>query len=385
MFNQKEEDIVFETFTKFPFWAFQSMLFTLKPLSDNERFIGKVQHFTKLAYYTLCLILFPVAVVLILSYAVVQSDEFVEALSAVPNSVTVVLIAVKGYITFVRREQIWQMLQELKSIFEDRPYDNVKLKVKEHLDNYQKVVKPYAGIILFTYIPIVMPMLPYLITGKMKLTVDYWYPFDPYDNRVFIFVLIWVDWIAWNSLATLLAADCLLFALIALTVMELDILKRDLMAAMNLPDSQRTERTRSLIDRHNQLLNLCGDLNKIYSPTFLASFVITSFSLCLVAFQLSTGEADLEAYMFYIPYLAMLSGQVYLLCVFGQDMIDATQAISDGIYESGWEDTSDENFKKHLILIIQRSQKANRLTAMDFAEVSLSSFTTVSLLSKSLD
>lgn len=380
LFNQREGEIVFETFTLFPFFAFRTMLFTIEQLRGDESFFERVKHLGRVNYYRFCLIILPPSAIMIWGYAAVNASDIIEALSAVPNGMFVTLVSSKGIVTFLKRKQIWKVFLELKQIFEDHPNESVKSKVKEHLDTYQRKIKVYAGTFIMTWLPIAFPVVPYLINGTMSVTVDYWFPFDPYTRRWFPFVLFWGDWISWNSLATLLASDSLLFALVTLVAMEFDILKSDFQVAIS--SFQITnDTTKSLIDRHNKLLDICDSLSDIYSPTFLSAFVITSFNLCLVAFQLSTGQTDIDVisfYAFFVPYLAMLSGHAYLICDFGQNIIDATASIAEGIYESDWQDIKDESFKRQLLLTMQRSQKVNKLTAMGFAEVSISSFTNVS-------
>src|SRR5690349_13191632 len=82
--KSKEDEIVFETFTIFPFLAFRTMLFTLEPLKGGENYAEKFQHFVRVNYYRVALIFLPPAALMIWAYAVVNSEEIIEALSAVP-------------------------------------------------------------------------------------------------------------------------------------------------------------------------------------------------------------------------------------------------------------------------------------------------------------
>lgn len=378
MFNVKAEDIVFDSFTKFSMLMYRTMLFTFVQLKGDESIARKVLHFARIAFYGFCLSTLFLVIAMMIAYGVVNSDDLIKTLRAVPDALTVTLVTIKGFVSFVQRKKIWKLIQELKTIFEARPHENVKLKVKKHLDNYHKKVVGFAATIFMMLVFIVLfPMFPFMLYGKMKLTVDYWFPFDAFVRENFAYALLWGDWAAWITLITQVGADSMCIALLALLIMEIDILKQDFKDAMSLPGTQRMERTIFLVDHHNKLLELCDDLSNIYAPNFLATFVITSFCLCLVAFQLSSGHPDFQEYSFDSAYLGMLAGQVYLICVFGHDLIDGTQEIADGVYESGWEDIDDEPFKRRLGLIIQRSRRPKKLTAMGFAEVSLLSFTTV--------
>lgn len=152
LFNQKEDDIVFETFTKFPFFMFHTVLFTLVQLKGDESVARKFVHFARVNYYRFCLSAFPVAVTMIMAYAVVNSDDLIRALGALPNAVTIALIAFKGLVTFINRKKLWNLMQELKAIFEDRPFESVKSIVKEHLNLYQKHIRPYAVTFLLTFL-----------------------------------------------------------------------------------------------------------------------------------------------------------------------------------------------------------------------------------------
>ena len=103
--------------------------------------------------------------------------------------------------------------------------------------------------------------------------------------------------------------------------------------------------------------------------------------MCFIAFELSLASAKVATYAYYMPFLCMTVGLIFLLCVFGQKLIDSSEAVAEGIYDSGWEDFDEHAFKKQFILILLRAQKAKKFTAMNFATISLPSFTTVSLIS----
>lgn len=79
-----------------------------------------------------------------------------------------------------------------------------------------------------------------------------------------------------------------------------------------------------------------------------------------------------------MPYLGMVGGQCLLLCFYGQKILDRSGAVADGAFNCGWENFGDVSFNKQLILLIQRSHRTKRLTAMNFADISLATFTSVS-------
>lgn len=377
MFNTPEDEIDFNSFMKFSAVCYNYVLFDFKPLSENASWIERIRHFGKVNFFRFCIACFCVAETSLVAFSILIASDFVEASANVPNVVTVVLIIVKAVVNLVRRKDIWILFGELQGIFDTRNGENAKYKIKEYLDGYHNFIKAYGLTILFVFLPIAMPVVNFLIYGTMKLTVNYWFPFEAFIPENFPFALAWVLFIAYNCLVQMLAADALLYALITVVAMEFDILKLDLVNLKFSTAGQRLEKFNHLILRHNKLLDIGDQLQDIYGITFLLTFGISSLVLCFVAFHLSTA-ADLAAYAFYVPYMCMICGQVLLLCVFGQKLFNSSEEVADGIYTCDWEQFKDETFKKEMILMILRSRRAKKLTAMNFADVSLPSFTTVS-------
>lgn len=377
MFNPTEDEINFESFVKFPLFCYKLVFFAFDPLSAHPSLLERLVHSARMNYCRICLCAFVIAEISMCMFSFIIAEDFVTASASVPNVVTVLLIFLKVFVSFVRRKDIWNIFEDMRAIFATRVNENGNYKIKEYLDGYHFFIKIYTSTIILVFLPIAMPVLSYAVYGTMKLTVNYWFPFDAFTPQHFPIALTWVNVNAWNCLAFMLAADSLLYSLITVVAMEFDILKFDLMNIKLTPQHQRGEKLKSLVERHNKLMELGDNLQNIYDLTFLVSFVISSLVMCYVAFMLSTAK-DLDAYTFYIPYLSMIAGQILLLCVYGQKILDSSSAIADGIFDCDWDEFKDNSFKKQLILMLHRAQKPKKLTAMGFVDVTLASFTSVS-------
>lgn len=378
-FNPAEDEINFNSFTKFPLFLFRLLFFGFKPASEIASLSTRIAYSLRMCYFKFIIVCLVVAIASMIGYAIVNSDNFVAAATSVPNVVTVVLIGLKSLATLLRKDQIWQIFLELSAIFELHAGENKKYKIKNYLSSYHRLVKTYSGTFVLMFMPIAVPFFDYLATGRMKISVNYYFPYDAYQAETFLWTLLIVIWIAFYTLVLLLATDSLLYSLTTVVAMEFDILKVDFMNLNLMPKHRRADQIRSLTDRHNKLFDLGDKLQEIYALTFLFSFVISSLIMCFVAFQLSIASGDISAYSFYIPYLCMIGGQILLLSVFGQKLKDSSEAVADGIYDCGWEEFKDNAFKRQLVIVMLRAQKPKRLTAMNFAEISLQTFTTVSL------
>ena len=102
-FNTAEEQINFDTFIKFSLLMFRVVFFNFRPLSDNATLEMKIKYYAMMTYFGLSLLVFFIAIPQMILYAIVHSDDFVSAASAIPNAVSVFLISNKVLSTFLRK------------------------------------------------------------------------------------------------------------------------------------------------------------------------------------------------------------------------------------------------------------------------------------------
>ena len=378
IFNYVESEINLNSFTNFPFMLFRIVFFNFQKLTGSKPMKKLLIHHAKRLYYKICLVIFAVGVCQIIFYTALHLGDFTVVINGVLNSTSILLVAFKALRPFWCMDEILNILEELKIIFERRRNDNIKYKVKSYLEGYHRFVKVYGVMFIFAVLGLFQPIISYLLSGSMRIDVNYWFPFDPFTSFAFPFVLFWASFIGFNSIILMLASDSLLYALITMIAMEFDILKLDF-NEMNIKSKNERDATIvKLIERHCKLIELSDKLENIYSTICFACFVVTSVILCFITFQLSTTKVDLNILLFYVPYLGAMAWQVLLLCLFGQKLMDASFGIGDGIYESEWLDLDDSSYKRNIVLIILRAHRPKQLSAMGFAVVSVGSFTTVS-------
>lgn len=377
IFNLAENEIDFESFTKFSLLLFKMVCFDFEPLKEGATLRVKFVYGARMLIAILCLASCPVAILQLIVY-IATSNDFMSAASAVQDALSILLVTIKAAVTFAQKEKIWEILMDMKALYEPRRHLNEVYKVKSYLDQLQRLIKVGAAIFLSSLMPVIFTIFPFVFNGTMKLTANFWFPFDVYQSETFPIASLWIDWITSIGLVFLLASDSLLYALISTLSLEFDILKIELLKMPIESKILRKENIIRLTARHNRLLSLSDKLQNVYSASFFGSFAVSSIIMCICAFQLSTGDNDIAAYMLYVPYFVVFSGQVLLLCIFGQKLSESSLGVAKGIYESNWMDDDDNDNKKQIVLIILRAQKPKQLNAMQFAKVSLESFATVS-------
>ena len=377
-FDPPEDEINFKSFTKFSLFCFKLLCFDINPLSDNANWQQKIEFCVKRFGAMFFLFALFLATFSDLGYAIAHSDDLVAASSSILDVFTTVVVVAKGFITFRRKTDIYKLFQELEDISKRRVNRNKEYEVKKHLDNYHFYMKIYVLSSVMISIPVVLLIVPFLLRGEMGMMVKFWFPFDAFMPQTYPIVIVWSYLIVWAILNYAMATDSMLYAFLTLVAMELDILKIDLMKFSYAPRHGRAELMRDYTDRHNQLLNIVDKLQDIYSITIFLSFAVSSLNLCFVAFRLILVDADLAVYSFYIPYVGIICGQIFYLCIFGQKLIDASESIGVGAYFSEWETIDENDLKKQFVITICRAHRPKLLTALGFADMSLKTFTTVS-------
>lgn len=378
IFESSEDQIDFDSFTRFPFLLFKLLSFDFKPLNVELSLMRRRVCQAKQIYVQISLFGIFMAFVSILTYTIVNVDDFVNASSALLESLTTVVIGTKSLITFLHRDEIWSILPEFQKIFERRLGKNKEYQVKKYLDQYYFFIKVYAMTNVFISLPVFYRGIPFFLFGEMELSIKYWFPFDVFTLETYPYYLAWSYWIAWIFLGFGLAADTLLYAFMTTIAMEFDILKIDLTNLGSTTKQELDKNIQDLTDHHNKLIELSEKLQNIYSVTLFGSFAVSAVLICIILFQLLLVN---DEYAFYIPFLGLIGGQILFLCNFGQKLIDSSESISEGAYNSNWETFTENGSKKGLILIMLRAQKAQRLTAMKYADISLATFSAVSYLS----
>ena len=377
-FNPPEDEINFDSFFKLPLLSFRLIQFDVQGLSENANSRKKIKYFARKCFNWLCLVFCFFLILQFIVFIVVNSDISEVVVRTISDTSTALLITLKGMTIILRKDDIRKILEEFKTLDENRKSGIESFKKRKYLDEYHRVVKFCFGNFIFTNLIYVVLWFPYLFAGKIFHVVKLWFPFDEYRLDLFPFAQIWMQWNVYIVVSFFLTSDLLLYSLITVISMEFDFLKNNMNLFLKSDcKDERSVKIKSFIESHNKLFELSEKLQKIFEPIFLFNFVISSVIMCIVSFHLLFGSTDPANYIFEIIYFITIGGQIWLLCYFGQKLIDSSTAIADGIYDQDWMDLDDNEFKKNVVLIILRAQRPIRLTAMGFADISLETFAAV--------
>ena len=377
---EEKEKILIEDFKSFSDNFFKPSAFNLATISNakNSRELRKILlsdfffWFSAINVYLL--------VMCSATSALRKSLSMASFTFALPQLSSTSMVIFKCATVYRNKSNISEVFNKMSRVFPKEKKLQQKYNIRRYYKSYSRFARIYAFLFMVPCILVLtVPLIKMVTSGVATLPLNIWLPFDYDSNAVYVIAYLWTIWTCSNSVIFLIAIDTLMFVLISLVSMEFDILKIDLVNLKDLEASQAGIKTAQLVERHNVLINCGKTLERIFSPSFLYNFVLSSFVICLTAFQYTTSK-DIFERIFNGSYCAAMLNQILLLCYFGQKVIDSSESIAGGAYDSGWEKIKNIKVTKALYMIIHRAQTPNKLTAMGFKEISLISFTTVKVI-----
>lgn len=379
---RKEGEISCDSFLTIPLLFYKVLFIEMKPSSEAPSLKSKIMTTIKKANYVFVILNLALSIASSITNAVTKygDGDIPRAMNCVRDALTPLLILVNLMTTTSRRKKMFEAYNELKVMVDARRNEKSVMEMKIYLKELERYLMIYTVTFVLAWLVYFVPAISFFTSGLMIYLTDFWFPFDSSRNEIFPFVMVWMDYVAIVSSLSLLAVDTMLYALLTVLIMELDDLKSCLADLKSSTRQERAKTIESLISRHQMLSAISEKLQSIYDLDFLFTLVSVSMILCLSILHITkaptsgTGTAKIT---FNIFYIMVVTSKTWLLCYFGQKLIDSSIGVADGVYDSGWEELDGADREKYLTLIMMASHKPKQLKAKGLAIISLETFASV--------
>ncbi|GJQ83669.1 hypothetical protein Trydic_g14378 [Trypoxylus dichotomus] len=139
-------------------------------------------------------------------------------------------------------------------------------------------------------------------------------------------------------------------------------------AGRNMSDREMLSKC---LEQHKVLNRVCNELEEFLSIPILIQFVTSTSAICTASVAMKIEPSQFFKMLLYaVAHLA----QLFYYCFVGDDLSYQSEELSLAIYECNWHLTYDRDFRKALVLMMQRSQRVQRLTAAGVASLDYASF-----------
>ncbi|XP_034663388.1 odorant receptor 85b-like [Drosophila subobscura] len=321
--------------------------------------------------------------------------EFIYFYLAIAEGNLLEAVTVMSYIGFItvgltkiffikwKKPALSALVQELEDLFPRGKVQEAKFKLEEYLGSCSRISFNY-GLLYFILIWTfnLYPIMELIVfekwlmvreVGKMLPYLLY-IPWKWDDNWTYYMLLVALNIAGYTSASAQISTDLLLCSVATQVVMHFDYLARS-MENHNLsgdwPEDSRF--ICEVVRYHERILRLSDVVNNILGIPLLLNFMVSSFVICFVGFQMTVGVSpDMITKLFL--YLVSSMSQVYMICHYGQMVADASTGLSVAVYNQNWSH-ADARYQRALILIIARAQKTTYLKATIFLDITRSTMT----------
>ncbi|XP_055693023.1 odorant receptor 4-like [Lutzomyia longipalpis] len=300
-----------------------------------------------------------------------------------------IVAMLKLLIIVINRNGIAEIIQQFEMLWPKKVNSAIQ---KETVENYMitntKWMSFYANLsvtcFLFTNTnPIILLIYEKLMGEDAKLTQPFhaWLPFDQETPLVYPFVYVYLFYGSHVASASQICYDSLFCMLLSHLSMQYKLLGDDLKEVVhvgeNIQDVNVAESEQRIIEcikRHQMLMEIRDKISFIFTDIIFINFITSTFNICIIGFLLIT-QGGLGRIRLFLMLMTLIT-QIFLLCWFGQELVENSRAVSDAAYECKWY-ASSQKFRKIILYLIHHSQVPQMLVAWKFWDISIASFTSL--------
>lgn len=235
------------------------------------------------------------------------------------------IITVEVFRTFyLRTGQTTNIIRHLKELYPSDAATQEEIKLREVLDPLKWGFRCFQTAYLITIgfkisLPILVNLNNLLVgrTVTLSLPLNVWYPFDPLNPIVMVFVYIFEAWAAILITCPLIALIALIAGITSVFCVQFRLLCLEF-RKLNCPKyhSEDMRKLKALVQRHSAMIALGEEINEIFSSFLLSNYVVCSASMSLFLFVAVTSTKQ-DVVIEYTGNLICNISYILTLSIFG--------------------------------------------------------------------
>lgn len=250
--------------------------------------------------------------------------KFTEAIQTASYAGFIITADCKLLSVWYKKKVLTNLIKDLKKIYPISKKQQLEYKVQEYLRN----VSFDMHLFVFMYMVLIwcfnlLAILQYAISIVVGEPIAQFLPYHVYllwkwENTPWYYVLNVTQILAgFTAAAAFIASDLLLCGIVCQMCMHLDYIHRKIEEFS--PNGERTDSIylNRIIVYHQKLVSIIENVNSAFGVSLLFNFVTSSFIICFVGVQVTSGVFNSVSLKFTIFLISSLY-QVFLICYYGQ-------------------------------------------------------------------
>ncbi|XP_061387641.1 putative odorant receptor 85d [Musca vetustissima] len=280
---------------------------------------------------------------------------------------------------YYRRQALPRVLKTLDEIYpENREEEKYNLKkyfryysrIEKFIWSFYRVVGP-----VYVTLPLVQSLRCIWTMGQFTLflPLSLWKMGDPMDNQWWLLYIVYYMIGAFSAISsgmTITGCDLCLYSLITQLCMHYDLLSRRILELQPAEGEDLvTKKLHILIRQHRQITDLANEINRIFALSIIFSVMSSSFTLCLVAYQMLD---DVSMFTIVKAFILLLyeSKQVIITCYVGQKLKECSSLVNASLYAHSWYDGSPK-YRRCVLFMLLCTMEPFVLNFMGIADITV--------------
>ncbi|GJQ83663.1 hypothetical protein Trydic_g14373 [Trypoxylus dichotomus] len=332
------------------------------------------------AFNWLCFINLIVVEIFHASYVVVHRGDIGNAIIAAATVTTTFECLVRFYIIVFKKPiindilfKIWQKFWPLSAL---SPMKAKTLTRKCYI-TLALTVGCYGPAIICNTI---ITLWPYLTHNGLVLKSVY--PFQWNQTYIYETVYLWQYFTEWYILILVNTFDFFMIPVVMVCAVQYAVLQNVFKNILSKKSQRqrlvlfgRTISDREMVlrclDQQRMLISICVQLEEVFRFAILFQFINSTAALCSSTVVL---QVDSSQFMEMLTFAIAHMFQLFYYCFVGNELTIQSGNMAVAIYKCNWHLSDDTEFKKALILMIQRSQKPQTMTAAGVIDLNFVSY-----------
>ncbi|XP_017074133.2 odorant receptor 85f [Drosophila eugracilis] len=366
----------YEDFSRFPTFVLWIMGYDMLGISKTRirRMLFRLYRFLCLSSHSVCVGL------MIFRMIEAKTIDNVSLIMRYATLVTYVINSDTKYATVLQRVAIQSLYSKLADLYPKTTLDRIYHRVNDHYWS-----KPFVYLVIIYIGSSIMVVIGPIITSTISYYTHHgfaymhcypYFLFDPEKHSFWIYIVIYtLEWLhSTQMVISNIGADIWLLYF----QIQINLHFRGIIRSLqdHRPSVENDEEDRKflskIVDKQVYLVRLQKDLNGIFGGSLLLSLLTTAAVICTVAVYTLIQGPTLEGFT-YVIFIATSVMQVYLVCYYGQQVLDLSAEVAHAVYNHDFHNASIA-YKKYLLIIIIRAQQPVELSAMGYLPISLDTF-----------
>nr|QBB72950.1 odorant receptor [Protaetia brevitarsis] len=324
-------------------------------------------------------------------YVLVNIRDIGKAASAWITVTTIFQALLKLHIILTRKKVLNQILTKVWKNFWPLcavTKDNVKLRLRRY--TMVPIMLLASSLICAHLCNIIVTGQPFIIQHGLILKSSF--PFDWNKMYIYEVLYVWQYSLEWYAILAIEAFDILFVVLVAICSVQFVILQEASRSILSRDSKMQRkiifdDRAWKMTDNemlwecfklHQLLIDICDAMEATLNRAILIQFAVcTSANCCAFLIMKVDYQQFIKMLFAAVAYLF----QLFYYCYVGQQLSDESEKLADAIYECDWYLEYNRDFRKGMVLMIQRGQRKICLTAVGLFELDFSSFVKILRLS----